>query len=250
MSNDHNVTMGGYADLPPEQRPSYVPPTSQTTSPGVQYAPPLTVQSAPWSYTATPSELAQMPLRNIPTSYTGSAGGYSYAKLPEGIRYTAKPVAENKPPSSYTATTKPQQLPLRHGSTTAPYPESMPLFPQGVPPPLPGPPPAQSLPYGQSASYRQSPPLSQQAYNTKEVTPSGGKLNAPPSPSMRAHRPPMNGQRPDMGRLGTDMNRLTVGGVPPPMPGQLPPGSPLLASYHGTYQDMPSPMMLARDRFD
>ncbi|KAK3045152.1 hypothetical protein LTS18_014450, partial [Coniosporium uncinatum] len=74
MSNDHNVTMGGYADLPPEQRPGYVPPTSQTTSPGVQYAPPLTVQSAPWSYTATPSEQAQMPQRNIPTSYTGSAG--------------------------------------------------------------------------------------------------------------------------------------------------------------------------------
>ena len=80
-----------------------------------------------------------------------------------------------------------------------------------------------------------------------EVSPGGGAIHAPPSPG-----------------LGPRMHSLSVSGLVPgalslAAPGQghghgqsshggLPPGSPLLEAYHGTYQSispMPSPLMLA-----
>lgn len=81
-----------------------------------------------------------------------------------------------------------------------------------------------------------------------EVAPGGGAIRAPPSPG-----------------LGSRMHSLSFsgsGGLSLAAPGQghshnshggLPPGSPLLEAYHGTYQSispMPSPMMLAAEPLD
>lgn len=79
-----------------------------------------------------------------------------------------------------------------------------------------------------------------------EVAPGGGAIHAPPSPA-----------------LGPRMHSLSVsGGLSLAAPGQghghsshggLPPGSPLLEAYHGTYQSispMPSPLMLAAEPLD
>ncbi|KAI9810274.1 MAG: hypothetical protein M1832_001369 [Thelocarpon impressellum] len=72
--------------------------------------------------------------------------------------------------------------------------------------------------------------------NIIEVSPGGGALGAPPSPGLAAR-----------------MHRLSVGGGPGLAHGLgqhgLPPGSPLLEAYQGTYQSispMPSPIMGAR----
>lgn len=68
--------------------------------------------------------------------------------------------------------------------------------------------------------------------NVIEIQPGGGALGAPPSPG-----------------LGPRMHRLSVSGgvVPYGAGGVVPPGSPLLEAYRGTYQSispMPSPIML------
>lgn len=83
----------------------------------------------------------------------------------------------------------------------------------------------------------------------------GGKMNAPPSPGLRPH-----GNGSGNGRVdGLRMDRLSVSGnrpdiqtiVPGGYPGGgLPPPSPLLEAYHGTYQSispMPQAMMLDDD---
>lgn len=76
---------------------------------------------------------------------------------------------------------------------------------------------------------------------------------APPSPrTSHAHVVEMTpgvSRQSSMG-LTPRMDRLTVSGIRPEMTGALPPPSPLLEAYHGTYQSispMPSPMMLAHD---
>jgi hypothetical protein len=96
-----------------------------------------------------------------------------------------------------------------------------------------------------------------------EMVPSGaGKLNAPPSPGMRPHSLSVGGGgRPDgltgrMERLSVSGNRPDVhmivpGGFPGGgMGGGMPPPSPLLEAYHGTYQSispMPQAMMMDDD---
>ncbi|EAT91831.2 hypothetical protein SNOG_00336 [Parastagonospora nodorum SN15] len=94
-----------------------------------------------------------------------------------------------------------------------------------------------------------------------EMVPGGGKLNAPPSPGMRPHSLSVSGGRPDglnqrMDRLSVSGNRpdlqtIVPGGMPGGFPGGgLPPPSPLLEAYHGTYQSispMPQAIMLDDD---
>jgi hypothetical protein len=83
----------------------------------------------------------------------------------------------------------------------------------------------------------------------------GGRLNTPPSPGgMRPHSLSVNGGRPD--GLANRMDRLSVSGNRPDiqtivpggmMGGGMPPPSPLLEAYHGTYQSispMPGAMMM------
>lgn len=85
----------------------------------------------------------------------------------------------------------------------------------------------------------------------------GGRLNAPPSPGLRPQGLSAGGSRPEALR----MDRLSVSGnrpdiqtiVPGGFAGGLPPPSPLLEAYHGTYQSlspMPQAMMLDDDLDD
>jgi hypothetical protein len=93
-----------------------------------------------------------------------------------------------------------------------------------------------------------------------EMVPSGGggRLNTPPSPGgMRPHSLSVNGGRPDglmnrMDRLSVSGNRPDIQTIVPGgmMGGGMPPPSPLLEAYHGTYQSispMPGAMMMDDD---
>ena len=76
-----------------------------------------------------------------------------------------------------------------------------------------------------------------------EVKPGGGAIHAPPSPGLgpRMHRLSVSGNAP--GALSLAAPGQGHGHIQ----GGLPPGSPLLEAYRGTYQSispMPSPMML------
>ena len=81
-----------------------------------------------------------------------------------------------------------------------------------------------------------------------EVRPGGGRLGAPPSPGLgpRMHRLSVSA-----GGAGA-LSLSAPGHHSPSGHGPLPPGSPLLEAYHGTYQSMspmPSPLMLS-SKFD
>lgn len=107
----------------------------------------------------------------------------------------------------------------------------------------------------------QEPVLSYDGHKVVEMVPGGGgKLNAPPSPGLRPHSLSVSGPRPDnltnrMDRLSVSGNRpdiqtIVPGGYPGGGGGALPPPSPLLEAYHGTYQSispLPHAMMLPDD---
>ena len=78
--------------------------------------------------------------------------------------------------------------------------------------------------------------------NVIEIQPGGGALHAPPSPGLgsRMRRLSVSGQ--ELGSVPIMSGAHGGGGGV----GPVPPGSPLLEAYHGTYQSispMPSPMM-------
>jgi hypothetical protein len=264
--------MGNYSDLPPEQRPGYFsngqgPPPGP---PGVAYAPQGNVQysTQQYGYAAAPSHGG--PQRAPSPMTAANAGGFQYATSPANITYTAKPItpqnqqppvrhsAQSSNPSyppppqnlQYTATPQAPQPPPSHPQAQHQYPPP----PIGAHSPHPqddyrGPPP----PQGSSARH--------DGRKVVEMVPGGGKLNAPPSPGMRPHSLSVSGGRPDglnqrMDRLSVSGNRpdlqtIVPGGMPGGFPGGgLPPPSPLLEAYHGTYQSispMPQAMMLDDD---
>lgn len=255
-TDPNEITMGGYADLPPEERPGYVPPATRPGVQQVQYAQPLkpTFTAQPqWGHTAPG-----------PPQPPPQAGGFKYADVKE-IRYTAKPVVQ--PPPFVPHTRRPSvssqrqpQLP-QQGQYGAYDPRAMPQFAHGapIPPPPMGPPP----PNGHGA-LPPPPPQPQQSKippnaRIKEVVPAGMK---PPTEGLRPHAHSVSGPRPDLrapspNGLGSRMHRLSVNGDRPDIRaiagGALPPPSPLLEAYQGTWQsiDMPSPLMMARrDEFD
>ncbi|KAI9841309.1 MAG: hypothetical protein M1837_000795 [Sclerophora amabilis] len=156
---------------------------------------------------------------------------YNYAEAPA-------PPQSGPDPIKVYATPRPQQI----HRTSSPVP--------------PGPPPGPAGPaYAQPAEYQYAQPNERVSYTSKqpkppvrherednrpnviEIQPGGSSFHAPPSPG-----------------LGARMHRLSVtGGGSGAMTlahghgGSLPPGSPLLEAYQGTYQTispMPSPMML------
>lgn len=279
-SNDP-ITMGNYADLPPEQRPGYVAngqgpayTTAPSASPGVAYAPQGNVQysTQQYGYTAAPSH--GQPNRAAPPPKTGG-GGFQYATSPANITYTAKPIvpAHQQPAVRHSAQSSnpsypppPPQNPQYTSHSQAPPlpPPQSQAHPQYPPPPIGA---HSHSPHPQD-DYRGQPPP-QPGYSTThdgrkvvEMVPGGGKLNAPPSP--RPHSLSVSGGRPDglnqrMDRLSVSGNRpdlqtIVPGGMPGGFPGGgLPPPSPLLEAYHGTYQSispMPQAMMLNDDDLD
>ncbi|KAH7057220.1 hypothetical protein B0J12DRAFT_406384 [Macrophomina phaseolina] len=220
-------TMGGYTDLPPHERPGYVSPTA----PGAQQQ---------WSYTATPVNNAapQQPLRAPYQQQPQQPGGYPYSQ-PEGIKYTSKPITSQNAPQY-----PPPPVAHRYSSSSIASPTqnvtSMPNPQQYFPSPPPGGPPSKK-------SEKYDPHLAYGSDNARivEVKPGGGKFGAPPSPGLT----------PRMDRLTVSGNRPTLqpvipGASPGAEGGALPPPSPLLEAYHGTYQSlspMPSPIMRPLD---
>ncbi|KAL6712543.1 hypothetical protein ACN47E_000420 [Coniothyrium glycines] len=267
--------------------PSFAHPSASSAGPpsGVVYAQAGNVQYAPQSFAyAAPSASSQPAITRTPAA---STPGYQYAQTSPNITYTAKPVAPSQPPPPVrnpSQTSQPQYA-TQPQYTTVPHapapPQSVqqsytpPNVQHSYPPPsvqhsYPPPPLAAHSP---AASPR--PDHKRNASSSKlsdgrkvvEIVPGGGggKLNAPPSPGMRPHSLSVGGGggggggRPEnlrMDRLSVSGNRpdiqtIVPGGMPGGFPGgALPPPSPLLEAYHGTYQSlspMPTAMMLDDD---
>lgn len=241
---DSNITMGGYTDLPPHERPGYLGQNAPVTNPsyddGLAYgsSPPedtirhhsgsVSSQNPPQGPYATmiPPAGTQAPqYRVAPSSATGHSQQaqytatptysqqqqYQYAPPPDKITYTAKPHSQQPAQVNYT--------PMPQG---AQHPQLQRTIPQATPQPVAARPAQPSAPHSaaQAAGAR-----------IVDITPGTAK------PSTLGIR--------------TRMDRLSVSGDRPDLRGgALPPPSPLLEAYHGTYQSispMVAPMMLAPD---
>ncbi|KAI9757380.1 MAG: hypothetical protein M4579_003494 [Chaenotheca gracillima] len=138
--------------------------------------------------------------------------------------------------------------PIKVYSTTRPHPTHSNSTPSHASPPGPA--------YAHPSEYQYAQPDQRVKYTSKqskghghghkddgpnvvEIRPGGGVLHAPPSPGLGASM-----HRLSVGAAGAGAMTLSAHGHGG---GGLPPGSPLLEAYHGTYQSispMPSPMML------
>lgn len=250
------ITMGNYADLPPDQRPAYLQQAhaaAQYTQPlaAPQYTQPLAyAPQAPVQYTATPHT-------GQPFAYTAAprdpAASFQYAQAPDKITFTARPVVGSAQQPAVRHTAQPtspayppppaqqQYAPVPHAPAAAPLAQ-----PQYPPPPR---------------DHHRAPSAASTYDGRKvvEMVPGGGaKLNAPHSLSASAGSRP-DGLTPRMDRLSVSGNRPDVhnivpGGMPGGFPGGgLPPPSPLLEAYQGVYQSispMPQAMMLDDDDLD
>ncbi|KAF2163042.1 hypothetical protein M409DRAFT_68681 [Zasmidium cellare ATCC 36951] len=237
-TDDGGFTMGDYTDLPPHERPGYDPRLGYVPPPPPG-PPPRDREDDDLAYGSDTSRTArQQPSRH--SSYTSGyrynpndqrapTAQYEYAKAPEKVSYTSRP------------SVAPQSA-VSHNSL--PY----------------GQPPSQSLNYSntpQGQFHEQLPrTYSHNAYDREahvvDITPRREKLDRHDSAS-RAHRLSTVDTRqtglaaPRSPGLGPRMDRLSVSGNRPDMhaiSGGLPPPSPMLEAYHGTYQSL-SPMPLA-----
>lgn len=253
-------------------------PRSPNSQPNVSYAQPGTVQYATgqYSYSTAPANQAG-PLRA-----PSQTGGFQYAAPPDKITFTAKPVVPTTQPpmvrhTSQPTSTHPYHPQPQYAMPAAPLPQAPPPPPASAayPPPPPAataqpaypPPPmgAHSHSPSPSRGHQRSvshagPATTYEGHKVVEMVP-GGASKPPPSPGLRPHSLSVSGQRPD--GLTSRMDRLSVSGnrpdiqtiVPGGMPGSfggggLPPPSPLLEAYHGTYQSispMPHAMMMDDD---
>ncbi|CAK1359708.1 unnamed protein product [Cercospora beticola] len=253
-SDDGGFTMGGYTDFPPEERPGYVP------SQGA-YMPPLPRRKSDEDDLAYGSDSSkasalrgrgrEAPSRNA--SYGSSAAyrytpnsavdtrpqaqQYQYSQAPDKIKYNAKPNGSQA--TTYTATPPEQYRPdVRYNSGPT------------------------SRPYDQLPRTYSDDSYGDHGAQVVDITPGRGKSDGKSSKS-KSHRhsaidlppPPPIGLAPQ--GLGPRMDRLSVSGNRPDMlslglggavggavGGGLPPPSPMLEAYHGTYQSI-SPMPLA-----
>ncbi|KAJ4413070.1 hypothetical protein N0V91_000044 [Didymella pomorum] len=248
------ITMGNYADLPPEQRPGYM----QQAQAAAQYQQPVQYsQQGNIQYTATPNTGQQYAYSTAPAR--DATGSFQYAQAPDKITFSAKPVVgstqqpairHTAQPMSPTYTAPPAQYAAIPHAPAQP-PGSQPQ--QQYPPPPMGGHPARPEHQRSSSSY--------DGRKVVEMVPGGGKINAPPSPAMRPHSLSVSGGGPGltqrMDRLSVsgnrpDMHNIVPGGMPGGFPGGggLPPPSPLLEAYQGVYQSispMPQAMMLDDD---
>jgi len=245
--------MGNYSDLPPSERPAYAAPATTATT--AAYAQPANIQYAPaaqqYGYTTQPAH-------GGPTRTLAEAnGGYQYATTTSNITYTATPVTSStaQPPpavrhtaqSSAPSYSYPQHAQHPHPQHPQPQYTALPH----APPPMGNHSPRPE--HQRAASYSGSTTM-HDGRKVVEMVP--GRMNAPPSPGLHPEgRPHTSNGRPE----GLRMDRLSVSGNRPDlqtiMPGgfpggAMPPPSPLLEAYHGTYQSispMPHAMMMDDD---
>ncbi|CAK3776496.1 Annexin A7 [Lecanosticta acicola] len=234
-------TMGGYTDFPPHERPGYVPPAEQYPPPPL---PPR--KKSKDDDLAYGKDYSKRENLSRHSSYSRvSSGQYQYAQPPDKITYTAKPVGSQSPPAviyNQNACGQPPPQTVRYNST-----------PYGQP---------QSQEYGYSVTpqgqfHEQMPSTySHNAYepdaHVVDITPGRERLERHGS-SSRTNRLAVNTQpgsslsAPRSPGLGPRMDRLSVSGNRPDLQalgGSMPPPSPLLEAYYGTYQSI-SPMPLA-----
>ncbi|KAJ4293252.1 hypothetical protein N0V90_008534 [Kalmusia sp. IMI 367209] len=278
--------MGGYTDLPPEQRPGYMQQAqaaqyhmaTQATGPrgpvaqNVSYAPPGNVQYAAgqYAYTTAPANQAG------PVRTPSSSGGFQYASVtPENVTFTAKPVVPTTKQPKIRHTPQPASPPYQTAQPQYAMPQAMPHAPPPPPsaahqaayPPSSMPPPPMGAhspqPGHQRAVSQSGPTTSYSGHQVVEMVPGGAKAGGKPVPSPGA-RPhslsvgggPQSGLTQRIDRLSVSGNRpdiqtIVPGGLPGGYPGGgMPPPSPLLEAYHGTYQSispMPHAMMMDDD---
>jgi hypothetical protein len=106
---------------------------------------------------------------------------------------------------------------------------------------------------GQSQQYqfqtRSDQPSSRHEYNTQTYSPAGKQSQASSLKAQTVDMTPGISKQANLG-LTTRMDRLSVSGNRPDIAGMLPPASPLLEAYRGTYQSvspMIAPMNLSSD---
>ncbi|CBX94991.1 hypothetical protein LEMA_P114060.1 [Plenodomus lingam JN3] len=265
------ITMGNYSDLAPNERPGYAPQPSyahpvitgytQTSAP--QYPP----STPKYTYSSQPAQSG--PARTPSQSKNGSV---QYATAPTNITYTAKPVdasTNGQPPAvrhtpqpataSHSYASHPQQQPQYTSLPHAPPPPQtvQPVYPAAPPPPMRDRSPHPE--HQRASSYSGTPSTTHDGRKVVEMVPGGGvgggRMNAPPSPGLHPDGRHMGNGRPEnlrMDRLSVSGNRpdiqtIVPGGYPG---GVLPPPSPLLEAYHGTYQSispMPNAMFIDDD---
>ncbi|KAI4676182.1 uncharacterized protein J4E84_009579 [Alternaria hordeiaustralica] len=232
--------------------PTRTPTATAKTNGAFQYAsPPTNIQ-----YTAKPVGSNNQPPPVV--RHNSQPISPSYPPTPQ-LQYTAVPQAPSSqsqyasqaPPSQpqYASHAPPPQSP--YASQAPPSPSqyaAMPLAPQ--PPPAdqsfyPPPPIGSHSPrpdHHRAASYS-GPMSTHDGRNVVEMRPQG-HLGAGDRPDgLRMDRLSVSGNRPDI-------QTIIPGGMPGGFPFGLPPPSPLLEAYHGTYQSispMPQALMLDDD---
>lgn len=166
---------------------------------------PQSAQIPDWPMQPTaPSQPYQYRSEPVTSKGLSSSYQYKYAEPPDKISYTTKPQGATRS-ASYTST--PQDY-----------------APQQLPRNYP------SKTYERDATYVGMRP---------EAERRDSQSKAKSSKSAR-----LSLDTRDSGGLGSRMNRLSVSGDRPDVVGGLPPPSPMLEAYHGTYQQL-SPMPLA-----
>ena len=257
------ITMGNYADLPPDQRPGYMQQAQAASQ--YQYAQPGSVQ-----YTTAPSSQQQQQFAYTATP-RDSASSFHYAQAPDKITFSAKPVVGSAQQPAVRHSVQPANPTYPHSPAQPQYtavphaPPPPPLSqPQYAPPPMGN---QSARPEHHRAHSSSGPTSTYDGRKVVEMVPGGGgNLNAPPSPGMRPHSLSVGGGgRPDgltqrMDRLSVsgnrpDLHNIVPGGMPGGFPGGggMPPPSPLLEAYQGVYQSispMPQAMMLGDDDID
>ncbi|QDS68196.1 hypothetical protein FKW77_010536 [Venturia effusa] len=319
-SDGDEITMGGYADLPPEERPGYTPPAgpSKSKSKSQRASQPTFTPFPQWGYNAPSAAVAYAVGQT--TRAPSSAAGYNYAEI-KNFQYSAKPVAQppavrhSRHPSAQMAHAPPisgghpgphghtqshqsymqtpqQHYPVSPGQHQPGPPTSLqgPHQAMGIPPPPMGPPPSMGPPSSMGppppigppppmvppssvvlppGNHRNMVPAPSQAQASKlppgaivkAVAPGDHKAPSPPS-NLRPHARSINGRPADLrapspSGLRSRMNRLSVSGSRPDIqtisPGGMPPPSPLLEAYKGTWQSMspmPTAMMMGDRDYD
>ncbi|KAJ4985268.1 annexin anxc4 [Stagonosporopsis vannaccii] len=253
-SAHEHITMGNYADLPPDQRPGFTQPAApyQYAQPGhLQYTTTPTAAAQQYAYTAAPA---------------GSAPGFHYAQTPSNITFSAQPVVGSAAQPAVRHTAQPTSPAYAASPAHPPY-AAIPHAPAAAPPYPPPPMGTHSpRPEHRRAPSSAAPTGTYDGRKVVEMVPGGGaQLNAPPSPAVRPHSLSVGGgARPDgltqrMDRLSVsgnrpDLHNIVPGGMPGGFPGSgMPPPSPLLEAYQGVYQSispMPQAMMLNDDDLD
>ena len=234
--------MGDYKDFPPHERPGYVPPSAQfPTHPqddedddsddDLAYGNHSETRREPSRHTSysnpyppqpqypgqKPGGTSSAAYRYTPQAANGGSGsasynGYQYAASPDKVTYTATPQTSAQY-ADYTrsAQERPSQLPRTYS--------------------------------------QDRPSQASQAAEVVEIRPGGNSHDRKPSTS-RPHRLSVSTAQPGLQPQpspGPRMNRLSVSGDRPDLyagAGGMPPPSPLLEAYHGTWQSI-SPMPMA-----